>query len=202
MDPARRALITEAMYLAMEQVSTVKHELYCGEVWAMAGGSPRHNALSAACISELRAGTRGGDCAPLTSDQRVHVPATGNYCYPDVTVVCGEPSYHTADPDSLSNPRLIVEVLSKSTGKHDAGAKFDEYRSIASFQEYVLIAQNRVHVEVRHRDGDHRWVIEEFGAGSRIDLRSIGVTLDVDALYDGAFRFKGDEPADGATSTE
>jgi Uma2 family endonuclease len=194
MDPARRAQITEAMYLAMEKVSTVKHELYCGEVWAMAGGSPRHNALGAACITELKVALRGSDCAPLTSDQRVHVPATGNYCYPDVAVICGEPAYHAADPDSITNPRVIVEVLSKSTAKHDTGAKFEEYKSIASFREYVLVAQDRVHVEVRRREGEHRWVIDEYGAGSTIELRSIGITIDVDALYDGAFRFKGDEP--------
>ena len=193
MDPARQAQITEAMYLAMEHVATVKHELYRGEVWAMAGGSPRHSALAVACLRELGVALRGRDCAPFNSDQRVHVQATGNYCYPDITVVCGPPTYHEADPDSLTNPRLIAEVLSKSTAYHDTGSKFDEYRSIASVQEYVLISQSRAHVEVRSRDGAHRWVIDEYGAGSKIELRSIGVVLDVDALYDGVFRFKGDD---------
>lgn len=194
MDPARRAMVTEAMYLAMERIAEDKHELYRGEIWAMAGGSPRHNWLCSSANGQLRNALRGPDCAPLTSDQRVHVPATGSYCYPDVPVVCGPPTYHTADPDSITNPRLIIEVLSRSTASHDRGAKFDDYRSIPSFEEYVLVWQDCVHVEIRRREGPHRWVVEEYEAGSKIELRSIGVTLDVDALYDGAFAFRGDDP--------
>jgi Uma2 family endonuclease len=194
MDPVRRAAITEEMYLAMERVAREKHELYGGEIWAMAGGSPRHNRLSSRMIAQLDTGLRGRECAPLTSDQRVHVPATGNYCYPDITVVCGSPAYHAADPESITNPRLIVEVLSKSTAKHDRGAKFEEYRSIASFEEYVLVWQDRVHVEVRRREGPHRWIVDEYEAGALIELRSVGVTVEVDVLYEGALAFKGDEP--------
>src|SRR4051812_922324 len=91
MDPARRPVITEAMYLAMERVADEKHELYRGEIWGMAGASPRHNRLAMACGARLDEALRGRDCAPLTSDQRVHVPATGSYCYPAISVVCGEP---------------------------------------------------------------------------------------------------------------
>jgi Uma2 family endonuclease len=194
MDPARRAHITEAMYLAMERLANDKHELYNGEVWAMAGGSPRHNYLCSSVNGQLRSGLQGRGGAPLTSDQRIHIPATGNYCYPDVPVVCGEPTYHASDPDSITNPRLIVEVLSRSTATHDRGPKFEEYRSIPSFEEYVLIWQDRVHVEVRRREAPHRWVVEEHDAGARIELRSLGISLDVDAVYEGAFAYRGDEP--------
>src|SRR5687768_15249954 len=113
----RRPNVSEAMYLAMERVAEGKHELRDGEVWLMAGASPRHNRLASRCIAELDAALRGKHCLPLGSDQRVHVPATGSYCYPDVTVVCGEAQYHAADPDSITNPRVIVEVLSRSTQK-------------------------------------------------------------------------------------
>lgn len=191
MDVARRPIITEAMYLAMERVSDVKHELHRGEIWA--GGSPRHGRLAMACGAQLENALRGTSCAPLTSDVRVHVPASGTYCYPDVTVVCGEPRYHTADPDSITNPRLIVEILSRTTEQHERTTKFDEYSSIESFLEYVLIRQDRVHIEVRRREGPHRWLVEEFGAGARVELRSIGAVLDVDALYEGAFRFRSDD---------
>jgi Uma2 family endonuclease len=196
MDPARKPYFTEAMYLAMERVAENKHELYRGEIWAMAGGSPRHNRLSVRCsalLDQATSATSGRECAPLSSDQRVHVPATGAYCYPDVTVVCGEPTYHSADPDTITNPRLVVEVLSRTTKSHDLGTKFDEYTSIESFTEYVLIWQDRVHVEVRRREGPNRWVVETYEAGAKIELASIGATLDVDALYDGAFRFRGDD---------
>lgn len=186
------------MYLAMERVSEVKHEYVDGDVWVMAGGSPRHNRLAAACIELLGAVLRGTDCVPLSSDQRVHVPATGNYLYPDVTLVCGEPQYHPEDPDSLLNPRLLVEVLSRSTEKHDRGGKFEDYRSISSFREYVLVWQDRVHVEVRRRESERRWAIEEHAAGDVIELASIGATFAIDVLYDGVFRF----PADGERSRE
>lgn len=194
MDPARRPVVTEAMYLAMERVAEVKHEYLDGEVFAMAGASPRHNRLAVACSTQLDNALRGKDCFPLNSDQRVHVPATGDYCYPDVTVVCGEPEGHAADPDSITNPRVIVEVLSRTTQKHDRGSKFEGYRSIASFEEYILIWQDQVKVEIRRREGARRWTIEELGAGERVELRSVGATLDVDALYEGVFRLKGDEP--------
>ena len=193
-DPAHKPLVTEAMYLAMERVSPVKHEFHGGEIWAMAGASPRHNRLATAFSTQLDNAMRKTGCIPLSSDQRVHVPATGDYCYPDITVVCGEPKYHPADPDSITNPRLIVEVLSRTTEKHDCGEKFEEYRSIESFQEYVLVWQDRIKVEVRRREGERRWTIEEFGAAEQIELRSIGATLDIDALYEGVFTLKGDEP--------
>jgi Uma2 family endonuclease len=192
-DPSRRLVWTEAMYLAMERVAETKHEYREGEVWAMAGASPRHNRLAANAIIELGGALRGRPCVPLGSDQRVHVPARGSYCYPDVTVICGEARYHPADPDSVTNPRLVVEVLSRSTEKDDRGSKFDEYRSIDSFEEYVLVRQDRVHVELRRREGEKRWAILELGPGEPLELRSLGITLQVDALYEGAFDLRGDE---------
>ena len=194
-EPSRRLVVTEAMYLAMERVAEGKHEFRDGEVWAMAGASPRHNRLAATFIGELHVALRDGTCVALGSDQRVHVPATGSYCYPDVIVVCGDVQYHRVDPDAITNPRLVVEVLSRSTQKDDRGGKFEEYRSIDSFDEYVLIWQDQVKVEVRRRKGRKRWSIEELGAGEVVELRSLGVTLDVDVLYAGAFRLKGDDPA-------
>lgn len=193
---SRRAVVTEATYLAMERAADTKHELRDGDILAMAGASPRHNRIAARCVAELDAALRGGACAPLGSDQRVHIPATGNYCYPDITVVC-VPQYHAEDPDSITNPRAIVEVLSRSTQKDDRGTKFEDYRSIEGFAEYVLLWQDRVHVEIRRREGARRWTIEELGAGEVLELRSVGVTLSIDALYDGAFEFRGDEPVAG-----
>ena len=181
------------MYLAMERVADTKHELRDGEVFAMAGGSPRHNRLASRCIAELDAALRGKPCVPLGSDQRVHVPARGNYCYPDVTVVCGPVAYHDADPDAIVNPKLIVEVLSPSTRRDDRGAKFEDYRSIASFEEYVLVWQDQVRVERRRRESPRRWAMEDFGPGDELQLQSIGVTLSIDALYDGAFDLRGDD---------
>ncbi len=190
-DPAPKARITEEMYLAMERLSDVKHELHDGQLWAMAGASARHNGLVVACSAQLYSGLRGQPCTPLASDQRVHIPATGEYCYPDLTVVCGEAEFHAKDRDSLVNPTLIVEVLSKSTARYDRGAKFDGYRAIPSFSEYVLVWQEAVRVEVRFRESPRRWSLEEFGAGEVVPLRSIDAQLDVDALYEGMLALQG-----------
>lgn len=195
MHPPRKPVVTEAMYLAMERAADVKHEYRDGELWAMAGGSPRHNKLAATCIGELYGALRGGPCAAFGSDQRVHVPATGNYCYPDVTVVCGEPQYHATDRDSITNPRLVIEVLSRSTEKDDRGSKFEEYRSIPTLEEYVLVWQDHARVEIRRRDGDKRWTIEELGPDDTLELRSVNATLSLATLYEGAFALPGDEPA-------
>lgn len=187
-----RQLVTEAMYLAMERASKVKHELRDSELWAMPGASPRHNRLTVKCATQLDRALGAGTCVPLSSDQRIHIPETGNYCYPDVTVVCGDPRYHAVDSDSILNPRLIVEVLSQSTQRHDRGAKFEDYRSIDTFEEYVLVWQDRVRIEVRRREDERRWTIETFGAGEHVELRSVRAELDVDALYAGVFQLKGD----------
>lgn len=183
------------MYLAMERVAETKHELRDGELWAMAGGSPRHNRIASRCIAELDTALRGQPCAPFGSDQRIAVPARGNYCYPDVSVICGVPTYHGADPDTIVNPKVIFEVLSRTTQRDDLGPKFEDYRSVESLEEYVLVRQDRVSVEVRRRDGPTRWTIEELSAGQSLELKSIDVTIPVDVLYEGAFELRGDDDA-------
>jgi Uma2 family endonuclease len=123
-----------------------------------------------------------GASAAFTSDLRVHVPATGRSTYPDVTVVCDERKTAEVDPDAITNPTVIVEVLSPTTEASDRGEKFAHYRRLEALQEYVLVPQETQRVEVYRRQGDI-WALRDYGPGDRVELASLDVTLSVDAFY-------------------
>jgi Uma2 family endonuclease len=151
--------LTVAEYLARERTAEFKSEYYRGETFAMAGASPRHNSAKENLIGELHARLKGSPCRTFSSDQRVKVDATGLYTYPDILIVCGKPQFDMADPDAIVNPVAIVEVLSPTTEKYDRGAKFNQYRQIPSFREYVLVSQEEPLVERFVRQPDDTWVL-------------------------------------------
>ena len=136
------------------------------------------------CHMALRAALKDKGCAVFQSDLRVHIPATDLYTYPDVVVVCGEEQYLDTQKDTLINPVLLIEVLSSSTESYDRGQKFEFYRSIDSLQEYVLVAQDRVSVEVFRKNDEGHWVLYEADTEQgTIAMASIGCTLKLDDLY-------------------
>jgi Uma2 family endonuclease len=173
---------TYAEYLAYERDSGMKHEYDAGEIVAMAGGSRRHNALASRISAALEAGRKPG-CVAFQSDQRVRVVATGRATYPDASLVCGPIEGDPADPTgaTITNPVLIVEVLSSSTEADDRGAKWQHYQSIASLQEYVLVSQDAPRIERYRRLPSGDWEYRDTSAGT-VQLSS-GATLDLDALY-------------------
>lgn len=175
--------MTYAEYLTAEATSEVRHEFLNGEVWAMAGGTPEHAALAAALIGELGAALRGKPCRVYTSDLRVRIRATGLSTYPDVTVVCGGVETAPEDPDAITNPVAVAEVLSDATEAYDRGAKAAHYRRLPSLQEYILVSQAEPLVEVYRRTEAGRWELLEGRLGDLIELRSLGVQLDVAAVY-------------------
>lgn len=174
-------------YLAQEERSEGKHEYVRGQVFAMAGGTPEHSALSAATIAALSAVLRGKPCRVYTGDLRIRVPETDLATYPDVAVVCGKLETSKDDRNAATNPIVLVEVLSDSTERHDRGAKFAHYRHIASLREYVLVDQNERRVEVYRRNAGNRFELFEFAAGATIELTSIGAKIPVDELYANPF---------------
>ncbi|UQA58325.1 Uma2 family endonuclease [Polyangium aurulentum] len=182
--------MTEDDYIALERRSDVKHAFQRGIVWAMVGASPRHNAIAANTIGALGVALRGGPCVGLGSAQRVHVEATGLYTYPDVTVVCDEPRFHPKYPDTLLNPRLLVEVLSPSTEAYDRTTKFDNYRTIRSFEEYVLVYQDEKRVLHYRRIETGQWILTEaVGEEASVALPGLGCSLRLADLYAGVERF-------------
>lgn len=173
-------------YLAWERAQPEKHEYHVGEVFAMAGGSPRHNFLSGAAVAELRAAVKGKGCHVLTSAQRIAAKPGERYVYSDGVVVCGGAQMEPGTHDVLANPSAVVEVLSRSTEAYDRGEKWDAYQRIPSLQDYLLIAQTAVQVEHYQREPDGSWRYRRIEAGGVVTLAN-GVTLSIDALYEGAF---------------
>jgi Uma2 family endonuclease len=175
--------MTYAEYLAAEAVAEVRHEFLNGEVWEMAGGTIEHGALTLAAAGELRAALRGKPCRAFSSDVRVRIPETDLATYPDLSIVCGQLETAPDDKDAITNPIVLVEVLSDSTEAYDRGAKAAHYRRISSLREYVLVSQSEPRIEVQRRSQGGRWELLEARPGETIELVSLGVRLDVAAVY-------------------
>jgi Uma2 family endonuclease len=169
-------------YLTVEKDSGVKHEFLNGEIYAMAGGSILHAALSAAVLASLHTQV-AGRCRVYSSDLRIRVLATGLASYPDVTVVCGPVETDPESADTVVNPTVVVEVLSPSTIDYDLGEKFEHYRQIPSLRAVVYISQDRHQIEVRERQQDGSWASATTGAGAAARIATIDCTIDVARLY-------------------
>jgi Uma2 family endonuclease len=175
-------------YLRSEYDADQRHEYYDGVIVAMAGGSPQHSLIISNVIRELGNRLKGGKCRVYDSNLRVRVPRSRLYVYPDATVVCGPTEHDTDDVkrQTVTNPKLIVEVLSDSTEHLDHGPKFRHYLECPSLEEYVLVAQDSVHVQSYFRQGDGTWLfspVMEMGGTSK--LRSLGIELPLADVYAG-----------------
>ncbi len=174
---------TSAEYLTYEREAETKHEYIEGQILAMSGGSRDYARISMSLARALSNQTSSGPCEIYGSDLRVKVTARGMYTYPDVSVVCGEEQFDDAQADTLLNPTLIVEVLSRSTEAYDRGVKFDYYRAIPSLQEYLLVSQDGVLVEHFARAAD-TWVLTAISdLNAVVRLPAIGCTLAPAEIY-------------------
>jgi len=165
-------------YLQGEPNSPIKYEYIDGQVMAMAGASLKHNLITTNILGLLWGALRKSDCFPLSSDMLVKT-SENSFRYPDVVVICDQ---NTADNHFVhESPVLIIEVLSKSTRKKDKTEKRDEYLAIPSLQEYILIEQDFVEIDVQCRR-DH-WQSSYYFLGDEIHLKSIDVTVAVEDIY-------------------
>lgn len=171
-------------YLVLEASGNVKHEFYCGEIYAMAGGTPEHAALQVAVPNLLFPQIRGGARRAHGADLRVRVLATGLATYPDVTIVCGPRELDPEDSNTVVNPTVLVEVLSPSTAVYDRGGKFENYKLIPSLRHYVLVSSDERKVEVWTREGSDEWTLVSSLTGEVAKLPAIGALLVVDELYE------------------
>ena len=178
--------ISPEQYLAMERESLEKHEYFGGEIFQMAGASEEHNTIAMNTASDLHQQLKKRACKVYQSDMRLFIPKTGLYIYPDITVVCGKPEFLPDETlDTLTNPILIVEILSSSTEGYDKGAKFDNYRSLESLREYMLISQDVKKIIRYTKQADGSWVLMDFiGDKTEITLISIDCKLTADDIYD------------------
>ena len=178
-----RPRVTPTEYLAADRAAARKSEYLGAEVFAMGGASERHNLIVVNVVAELRRQLKGRPCRVYPSDMRVRIKETGLYAYPDVTVVCGKRQTAKDDEDAVTNPTVIIEVLSESSEASDRGEKFAHYRRLESLQEYVLVNFTRRLVEVFRRGQGIAWEYFPLGEQDRIELKSIGVTLTLDDVY-------------------
>jgi len=178
-------LLTVEQYLRNERAAEFRSEYLNGEVFAMAGGGVNHAIIAAAAIVQLGEQLRHTRCFVTGSDLRLFCKPSNVLTYPDVVVVCEPRRFLDGEKDTLTDATVIIEVLSPSTRNYDRGEKFRFYRSLPSFAEYLLLAQDAVRAEHHVRQDDGSWVFREFsGPDVLIELHSIGCRLELGTLYE------------------
>ena len=174
-------------YIKTENDTNTKHEYHDGKIYALAGGTLNHGLLCGNAYSEIRnkLTTKGSKCIPFTSEVKVYIEKRNSYVYPDSMVICGDIEKSTEEKNSVTNPILIVEVLSKSTAEYDRGDKFYFYRQLESFKEYVLIEQDRHIVDVHYKSkNSDLWRITRYeGLDKTIKLQSLDIEISMKELY-------------------
>lgn len=184
MTTSPEARLTPEEYLRIERAAEWRSEYVDGAVFAMAGASLRHTLIVGNLVRELGTQLRKGPCLVSAVDLRVATDRRRHYTYPDVVVVCDPPQFVDEHQDTVTNPVFIAEVLSDSTERYDRGAKFERYRGVPTILEYLLISQERVHVELYTRQADGVWFLREWNdPGSEIDIASLRCSLRVAEVY-------------------
>lgn len=185
MSPEAQTYITTGEYLAFERKAENRNEYVDGEIFAMTGTSRNHNLIVGNIAGEVGHQLKGKSSEAYAFKMRVKAPAARSYVYPDVVVVCDEPQLEDDYSDTLLNPTLVVEVLSKSTESYNRLAKSAYYRTIESLAEYLLVAQEEYRVEQYVKQADGRWLLSDVRSlESVIELKSIGCSLTLRDLYD------------------
>jgi Uma2 family endonuclease len=183
MAPQPKHVITIEEYFEQERTALDRHEYLNGEIFAMAGGTTAHSILCTNLLIEIGLQLRKTDCTVYNGDMRIRTAPNGLYSYADAVVSCGQAQ---VEDDTLLNPVVIAEVLSKSTENYDRGKKFELYRQIPSFCEYLIVAQDRVYIEHHARENAHRriWTMREYTSlDDAISLEAINVVLRLTDVY-------------------
>jgi Uma2 family endonuclease len=184
MSTAPQRHYTEAEYLAFDRASEIKHEFYRGEIFALSGASCQHNRINFNLSACLHGQLKDRDCDAYANDMRVKVQSTILYTYPDIVVTCNEPRFLDSNVDTLLNPQIVIEVLSDSTERYDRGKKFEHYRTIPSLREYVLVSQDRAHIDRFSLNEQGQWVLDDAsGLDAVIELTTISCRLPLAEVY-------------------
>ena len=181
----QRSFITKREYVELEKQAEYKSEYIKGQIYAMSGGSLNHARIGGHVFASLNSQLRGKPCEPLNSDFRIDVLETGASFYPDVSVACPPLEYSGEDEYALTNPVVLVEVLSPSTENHDRVAKWAHYQTISSLRDYVLVTQDKVRIEHYARQDDGSWnfrIVENIDGF--ISLNSINCRLNAAEVYE------------------
>lgn len=181
----RPKVYTSEEYLNLEISSDIRNEYRNGEIIPMTGGTPAHNQLISALNALLWFGLRGKPYSLFMSDQRLWIPDCQIYTYPDGMVIKNPVELQSGRKDTVTNPLLLAEVLSNSTKAYDRDEKFAAYRTLPSFQEYLLIDQSCLHLEQYVKQGDRQWLFREYDQpDDKILLVSISLEIRLGDLYE------------------
>ncbi len=184
--PKKKPKFTFEEYLALEEKAANKSEYYQGDIFSIPSGTPEHSLISSNISREMGNALKGKPCLVYDSNLKVRIDAADVASYPDVLVICGEREHFADRKDIVTNPTLIVEVLSEGTAGYDRGTKFQNYGLLPSLQEYVLVEQSHPMVEVFQRNAQGLWVLRRYdGLDSRVDLQSLEVSLAASEIYYG-----------------
>jgi len=193
-EPARKLEYTFAEYVQLEETSRNRHEYLNGKIFAMTGGSVEHSLLASNMIHELRKALGKRSCLVFGADLRIRIKETGLATYPDASVVCGPLARDPENEHTVTNPLVIVEVLSPSTASYDRLQKFGHYRRIPALRDYLRISQDEMHVEHCIRNDDGTWTVRDVLAGEDITLASLGVKLSINEIYRNVLELKASRP--------
>lgn len=177
---------TYADYVALEAISSTKHEFLDGEIYAMAGGTEEHSALAVEVLRVLSNAIGDRPCRAHSSDLRIYVESAGLATFPDGSVVCGQMQKHAPGPDATAkNPSVLVEVTSDSSEGYDTGAKLAFYRTIPSLREYIIVShrERRIVVHFRAGDGEDTWQSRVAVSGGQVEVPSLSCQLVIDDVY-------------------
>jgi Uma2 family endonuclease len=175
-----------AEYLQLEETAAYKNEYQDGEIVPMTGGTTDHNKIALNFAAYLKFVLKGRKYNIFIGDLKLWIAQYRQATYPDVMLIEGEPIYYETGKTTITNPRLIVEVLSKSTQNYDQGDKFLYYRSLPEFQEYILISQSRPYVMQYNKTEENKWLLTEYeGENASLSLTSINFGLSFQEIYEG-----------------
>ncbi|MBG1261094.1 Uma2 family endonuclease [Nostoc commune] len=172
-------------YLELEVISEYRHEYIDGQIIPMTGGTPNHNQIAGNFYATLNFALKRQPYRVFIADQRLWIPKKRIHTYPDIMVVAGSLEFSEGRTDTITNPLVICEVLSKSTRSYDRDEKFAAYRTISSLQEYILIDQYKNHVEQYSKTDENKWIFSEYEQESSIlTLSSIQFQIPLSDIYD------------------
>lgn len=184
-EPSPKRDYTPEEYLVLEEAAEYKSEYRNGEIVPRTGGTTNHNQVVGNFSAHLYFAFRRQNYRVFMNDVRLWTTRYKFYTYPDIMVIEGEPNYYENRVDTVTNPQIIVEVLSKSTKNYDRGDKFDCYRSIPEFKEYILIDQYKFHVEQFSKTSEGKWLLSNYeSAEAVLTLSSVDFTVALSDIYE------------------
>ncbi|MEI6045450.1 MAG: Uma2 family endonuclease [Chloroflexota bacterium] len=179
-----KRLYSPEEYLALEEVAETKSEYYDGQLFAMAGGSFNHNLIASNVLAAFNRAVENKPCFAFSSDLRLQIEERKKYTYADVMVICGQPQFTLGRNDTITNPLILVEVLSPSTMKFDQEGKFRLYRGITSLTDYILIDQYSFYIQYYHKLEADKWLLQTIQEPSNsLEIATLELKLPLETIY-------------------